>query len=75
MVDGVSEVMKVPAGAIRPAPEVSSEQMRLIGRVANLDAQDRMILLVDPAQLLDQIEAEVLCQVDRTALEQASKTS
>ena len=53
MVDGVSEVMKVPAAAIQPAPELSPEQMRLIGRVANLDAQGRMILLVDPAQLLD----------------------
>ena len=51
MVDSVSEVLKVPADAIRPAPEVSPEQMRLIGRVANLEAQGRMILLVDPAQL------------------------
>ena len=51
-------------------PEVSAEQMRLIGRVANLDAQDRMILLVDPAQLLDQIEADVLAKFDRSAAEQ-----
>ena len=65
MVDGVSEVMKIPDGAIRPAPEVSTEQMRLIGRVANLDALDRMILLVDPAQLLDRIEADVLAKFGR----------
>ena len=75
MVDGVSEVMKVPADAIRPAPEVSPEQMRLIGRVANLDAQGRMILLVDPAQLLDRVEADVLAKFDRAGLEQASKAS
>jgi len=75
MVDGVSEVMKVPAGAIRPAPEVSSEQMRLIGRVANLDAQGRMILLVDPAQLLDRVEADMLAKFDRTGPEQALKAS
>ena len=37
--------------------------MRLIGRVANLEAQDRMILLVDPAQLLDQVEAECCADV------------
>ena len=49
--------------------------MRLIGRVANLDAQGRMILLVDPAQLLDQVEADVLAKFDRAALEQASKAS
>ena len=75
MVDGVSEVMKVPSNAIRPAPELSSEQMRLIGRVANLDAQDRMILLVDPAQLLDRIEADVLAKFDRSVSAQASKAS
>ena len=49
--------------------------MRLIGRVANLEAQGRMILLVDPAQLLDQVEADVLAKFDRTGLEPASKAS
>ena len=39
--------------------------MRLIGRVANLDAQNRMILLIDPEQLLDQIESDVLSKFDR----------
>jgi purine-binding chemotaxis protein CheW len=73
MVDSVSEVMKVPADAIRPAPEVSVEQMRLIGRVANLDAQGRMILLVDPAHLLDRVEADVLAKFDRSDSEPASK--
>ena len=52
-----------------PAPELSPEQMRLISRVANLDAQGRMILLVDPAQLLDQVEADVLAKFDRSDLE------
>ena len=56
----------MPHDAIRPAPELSSEQMRLISRVANLDAQGRMILLVDPAQLLDRIEADVLAKFDRS---------
>jgi purine-binding chemotaxis protein CheW len=75
MVDGVSEVIKVPAAAIHPAPELSPEQIRLIGRVANLDAQGRMILLVDPAQLLDQVEADVLAKFDRSGLEHTSKVS
>jgi purine-binding chemotaxis protein CheW len=75
MVDSVSEVLKVPIDAIRPAPEVSPEQMRLIGRVANLDAQGRMILLVDPAQLLDQIETEVLTKFDRSNAAPVSKVS
>ena len=66
MVDGVSEVLKLSPDAIKPAPEVSSEQMRLIGRVANLEAQGRMILLIEPTQLLNRVEADVLAKFDRT---------
>ena len=55
--------------------ELSAEQMRLIGRVANLQAQGRMILLIDPAQLLDQVEAAVLARFDRSGLEQPSTAS
>jgi purine-binding chemotaxis protein CheW len=72
LVDGVSEVMKVPSATIRSAPELSPEQMRLIGRVANVEAEGRMILLIDPTQLLDRVEDEVLAKFDRTVLEQAS---
>ena len=75
MVDGVSEVMRVPLDAIRPAPELSSEQMRLISRVANLEAEGRMILLVDPAQLLDRLEADVLAKFDRSGAAHAPKAS
>jgi purine-binding chemotaxis protein CheW len=75
MVDAVSEVVKIDEKNIRPAPEVSTEQMRLIGRVANLEALDRMILLVDPTQLLDRIEAEVLAKFDRKVASRESKAS
>jgi purine-binding chemotaxis protein CheW len=63
LVDGVSEVMKVQTDLICPAPELTPDQMRLIYRVINLEAQGRMILLVDPAQLLDQIEVDVLAKL------------
>jgi purine-binding chemotaxis protein CheW len=66
LVDGVSEVLKVPGGAISPAPEVSAEQMRLIGRVINLDAQGRLILVIDSLQLLDRVEMDMLETFDRT---------
>jgi purine-binding chemotaxis protein CheW len=62
LVDSVSEIMKVKVDAIQPAPELSRDQMRLISRVINLEAKGRMILLVDPAQLLDQVEADVLAK-------------
>jgi purine-binding chemotaxis protein CheW len=75
LVDSVSEVLKVPTDSIRPAPELSAEQMRLIGRIANFDAQSRMILLVDPAQLLDQVEADMLKKFDRSSYPPAPKAS
>jgi purine-binding chemotaxis protein CheW len=75
LVDGVSEVMRLPTNCIRSSPEVSREQMRLIGRVANLDTQNRMILLIDPTQLLDQIEVDVLSKFDRKSSEHPSKAS
>jgi purine-binding chemotaxis protein CheW len=67
LVDSVTEIMKVQIDAIQPAPELSPDQMRLISRIINLEAGDsgsrgRMVLLVDPAQLLDQVEADVLAK-------------
>ena len=62
LVDSISEILKVTTDAICPAPELSPEQMRLISRVINLEASGRLILLVDPAQLLDQVEADLLAK-------------
>jgi purine-binding chemotaxis protein CheW len=75
LVDAVSEVLKVSAGAIAPAPQLSAEQVRLIGRVVNLEAQGRMILLIDATQLLDRVEADMLAKFDRAQLEPASQPS
>jgi purine-binding chemotaxis protein CheW len=64
LVDSVNEIMKVQIDSIHPAPEVSQEQMRLISRVINLEADGRLVLLVDPAELLDQVEADVLARFE-----------
>ncbi|MFD2234869.1 chemotaxis protein CheW [Phaeospirillum tilakii] len=53
IVDAVSEVLRIPASAIGPAPALSEEQQRLVRRVANIERQNRMILLLDVEQLLD----------------------
>ena len=68
VVDSVSEILKVPADAIRPAPGLSADQMRLVSRVINLEAKERMILLVNPAQLLNQVETDVLAKFERSEL-------
>jgi purine-binding chemotaxis protein CheW len=69
LVDSVSEVMKVQTGAICPAPKLSSDQVRLISRVINLEEKGRMVLLIEPAQLLDQVEADVLTKFKRAKLD------
>ena len=53
IVDQVLEVMRIPASLIGPSPTLSEEQQRLIRRVANIEKQKRMILLLDIDQLLD----------------------
>jgi purine-binding chemotaxis protein CheW len=52
IIDSVSEVLKIPRAAIGPAPDLSAEQARLISRVANLEAQKRIIMLIAVDQLL-----------------------
>jgi purine-binding chemotaxis protein CheW len=70
LVDGASELVKIPASAIGPAPELSDEQVRLISRVANLG--DRMILIVDAPELLDRRELGLLRQLARAGPAPAS---
>lgn len=60
IVDSVAEVLKVPKSAIEPAPHLSSTQAKLIARVANLEKQKRLILLIDPSQLLESSDLEGL---------------
>ncbi|MCW2272885.1 chemotaxis protein CheW [Rhodoblastus acidophilus] len=53
IVDFVSEVRRIPLSAIAPAPQLSEEQRRIIRKVANLENEKRMILLLDVVQLLN----------------------
>ena len=53
IVDSVSEVLRIARGSIGLTPALSREQARLISRVANLEQQNRMILLIDPDHLLE----------------------
>jgi purine-binding chemotaxis protein CheW len=64
IVDSVSEVMRISARFIGGAPKLSAEQQKLIRRVANLEAQKRMILLLDIDQLLNVKELGALKDTD-----------
>lgn len=52
IVDAVAEVLRVPQACLAPAPDLSGPQSRLIQQVARLRDGERLVMLVDPAQLL-----------------------
>ena len=60
IVDSVAEVLRIRKSLIEPAPRLSSDQGRLLTRMANLDAQKRMVQLIVPAQLVDGDDLEGL---------------
>ncbi len=67
IVDSVSEVLKIARATIDPIPELSEEQARLMGRVAKLEAQKRMILVLEARQLLSREELGELAAAGRAA--------
>lgn len=56
IVDSVAEVLRLPLSAMEPAPKLSREADRLVGRVANLDGGKRMVLVLDVAALIAEEE-------------------
>jgi purine-binding chemotaxis protein CheW len=63
IVDQVAEVLKIPKAAIELAPQLSTEQSRLLSRMANLEKQKRMVQLLDPPHLMEQSELVALAAV------------
>lgn len=53
IVDSVAEVLKIHKNSIEPAPHLSSEQARLLARMANQEKQKRMVQLIEPSHLID----------------------
>lgn len=52
IVDAVAEVLRVSHGSLAPAPDLSGPHSRLIHQVARLQNGQRLVLLIDPEQLL-----------------------
>jgi purine-binding chemotaxis protein CheW len=52
IVDSVSEVLRLGTTTLEAAPRLSTEQSRLMGRVANLKEQQRMIQILDAKELV-----------------------
>jgi purine-binding chemotaxis protein CheW len=64
IVDSVSEVLRAPADAIEPAPDLTGEGARLVNGVINTPRTGRMVLLLDPGELLTRAEHGVLDRLD-----------
>jgi purine-binding chemotaxis protein CheW len=60
IVDSVSDVLRVPASAVEPAPELTDQVARLVRGVINLQQSGRIVLLLDPLELLTQAERGLL---------------
>jgi purine-binding chemotaxis protein CheW len=60
IVDGISEVLSTSADAMEPAPHLADEEGRLVRGVINLEAARRMILVLDPDELLTRTERSLL---------------
>jgi purine-binding chemotaxis protein CheW len=67
LVDSVSEVLTISEESLSPAPEFNLDTARVIDRVATIERDGRMILLVDPKVLLDRAERDLLEQLGRDA--------
>ena len=60
IVDSVAEVLRIPKAQLAAAPDMSDEQSRLISQVAKLDADKRLVMLIDPSHLLQSREVQAM---------------
>lgn len=59
-VDAVSRILEIDPAEIQPAPVLAEGADRVIDRVARVEADGEVILLIDPKALLDGAEADLL---------------
>jgi purine-binding chemotaxis protein CheW len=60
IVDGVSQVLEISAGSLEAAPDLTGEITQLVHGVVNLEQEGRIVLLLDPAELLTRAERGLL---------------
>jgi purine-binding chemotaxis protein CheW len=60
IMDSVVEVLRLSRTSIESSPELSDDQMRVMGRVVNLKEDGRMIQVLDVHQLLSKSEESTL---------------
>lgn len=60
VVDSVTEVKAISSAALSAAPEFSSKRTDIFDRIAQIDSDGRMILLIDPKELLTRAERDIV---------------
>jgi purine-binding chemotaxis protein CheW len=60
IVDSVSEVLRTTADAIKDAPDLTEDIARLVSGVVSIEAEGRILLILDPAELLTRAERGLL---------------
>lgn len=66
-VDAVTEILEVPESRLAATPDLAADAGRLFDRVARVEADGRMILLLNPQELLQRAEADLLAAMMREA--------
>ncbi|MBM6579573.1 chemotaxis protein CheW [Microvirga sp. BT689] len=69
VVDGVSEVLKIHQSQLRPTPDLAADGSQVIDRIANIEVEGRMILLLNPRELLDRAEKDLLAAMGDSDVE------
>jgi purine-binding chemotaxis protein CheW len=64
IVDSVSEVMRCAPADVEEAPDLTGETTRLVRGVVNLADAGRLVLLLDPAELLTRAEQGLLKRLE-----------
>ena len=64
IVDSAPEILALGADSLSATPDLAAEAGRLFSRIASLEGGRRLILLVEPKELLDRAERELLADLD-----------
>ena len=67
IVDSVTEVLRCSPDAIKAAPDLTGEAAGLVRSVINLEQAGRMLLLLDPSELLSRTERGLLDSFSKNA--------
>ncbi len=68
IVDAVTEILSLGTSEIGATPELTADAGRLFSRIATLDDGARLILLIEPKEMLDRAERDLLAGLDASTV-------